>query len=865
MSMFRIHLGLLSSQPLSSLFGRALWRPLPRHSDSAAAATSGPHGSTSQSTEWDSPTRTRLSGRPLCQAVITLVCNGQRMCMRKSRVTMPPADTNSQRLRLTPVKQAAKTLADPRYLTALERGSRSCTTSAGLQDRGRPAARIAVLLVAKQDGGGFQPPVDSSPTRSSQSELGKSKKRRSSSPPPSRALWSQDRVSLPSDVWDGTLPTEKKKKERRGRVAWLPASTDDRLFSHLHPKTLQHDPAGLASSTLFIAGTTVGAGMLALPEVTYKAGFVAATAGLAASCLFAIITGLLIAEVTINTMRENGGDAVSLVTLTRNAVGSTGTSVMSAVYLFYSYSLMVAYISRAGEVVGGATGTSQIASSAVLAFGIAALCYFSSSKQISQINGGLVLLFFGSLFALLDLVAPGVEPSNLNHASWGDLGPTLPVMFLAFSFQNTVPIVVRDLECDTKKIRAAITAGVSIPLLMFVTWEAVMLGSMPADGSAVVDPLIALQLCRSSGRPPGEAMMISCIRLGLGGRQGGQHTRVTGPRSSRGAFVAVRNSTRNGAALTPANRAASRRPSSGTSAARRRNVRADVGGPVVPTRGEYSPGAPYGASVRAGRTGAVGRNVGAARRRARSEKVVDDSREARSGGKSGGSRRTGFVADLLGIQGDGCHPLAYFTATVPSVALAAAFPDIFVRVTDPNQLNRHFPTPQPQGFVADLLGIQGDGRHPLAYFIAIVPSVALAAAFPDIFVTALSVAGTYGVMSLFGILPAGMAWIQRYSGIESDVSASKPGLPPPSQLSLGLDGLSGMARIQRCPGAESDVSTSGSELPISPQLSLGLDGLSGMTATKALLVPGGKTLLSVVAGLATVLIAHSAVEQFGWL
>ncbi len=49
----------------------------------------------------------------------------------------------------------------------------------------------------------------------------------------------------------------------------------------------------------------VGAGMLALPAVTAEAGFVASSAGLAASCVYAIITGLLVAEVR----RRNVADA----------------------------------------------------------------------------------------------------------------------------------------------------------------------------------------------------------------------------------------------------------------------------------------------------------------------------------------------------------------------------------------------------------------------------------------------------------------------------------------------------------------------------------------------------------------------------
>lgn len=54
-------------------------------------------------------------------------------------------------------------------------------------------------------------------------------------------------------------------------------------------------------------------------------------------------------------------------------------------------------------------------------------------------------------------------------------------------------------------------------------------------------------------------------------------------------------------------------------------------------------------------------------------------------------------------------------------------------------------------------------------------------------------AGTYGVMTLFGLLPAGMAWLQRYGG-ESGTGSSagmKIELVPGGKLMLG--GVGGFA------------------------------------------------------------------------
>lgn len=48
---------------------------------------------------------------------------------------------------------------------------------------------------------------------------------------------------------------------------------------------------------------------------------------------------------------------------------------------------------------------------------------------------------------------------------------------------------------------------------------------------------------------------------------------------------------------------------------------------------------------------------------------------------------------------------------------------------------------------------------------------------PDAFLSFLDIAGLYGVAVLFGVLPAAMAWRQRYSVDAALATASVPALP----------------------------------------------------------------------------------------
>ncbi|KIZ03538.1 hypothetical protein MNEG_4420 [Monoraphidium neglectum] len=120
-------------------------------------------------------------------------------------------------------------------------------------------------------------------------------------------------------------------------------------------------------------------------------------------------------------------------------------------------------------------------------------------------------------------------------------------------------------------------------------------------------------------------------------------------------------------------------------------------------------------------------------------------------------------------------PLAALSASSPAVgaeisafsflAVATSFIGFVLGLTD---------------FVAGALALPSR-QAPAPYLVALLPPLVLAVSFPGIFLTAIDTAGTYGVLTLFGILPCAMAWSARYgsgagdSGSGSSSSSSKSG------------------------------------------------------------------------------------------
>ncbi|XP_065638589.1 uncharacterized protein LOC111999373 [Quercus suber] len=87
-------------------------------------------------------------------------------------------------------------------------------------------------------------------------------------------------------------------------------------------------------------------------------------------------------------------------------------------------------------------------------------------------------------------------------------------------------------------------------------------------------------------------------------------------------------------------------------------------------------------------------------------------------------------------------------------------------------------------FLSDLLKLPTRESRPLPYLLTLIPPLALSLLDPEIFFKALDFAGTYGVLVLFGVLPAAMSRSERYSN--SSPPMKLPQLVPGGRVTVSL-------------------------------------------------------------------------------
>lgn len=223
------------------------------------------------------------------------------------------------------------------------------------------------------------------------------------------------------------------------------------FFSNLNQVTLKREPGSLSSAILLVAGTTIGAGILAIPAVTQESGFLASSVACILCWIFMVTTGLLIAEVNVNTMCELGSGGVSLVSMAKRTLGVAGVQFSCWSYIFIHYALLIAYVARSSDILTNFLGIPLWESATLFSLVFGGICYFGSQRFIGAVNGVLVFGIIISFTSLVVAASGDLHLDALLKANFSAVPMSIPIIALSFVYQNVVPVLCTNLEGNLSK------------------------------------------------------------------------------------------------------------------------------------------------------------------------------------------------------------------------------------------------------------------------------------------------------------------------------------------------------------------------------------------------------------------------------
>mmetsp|Transcript_22109 Transcript_22109/g.54659 ORF Transcript_22109/g.54659 Transcript_22109/m.54659 type:complete len:529 (-) Transcript_22109:81-1667(-) len=273
-----------------------------------------------------------------------------------------------------------------------------------------------------------------------------------------------------------------------------------------------HATGSVLGATALVAGTTVGAGILALPSATAPVGFLPSTVAMGIAWFYMTMSGLLIAELSINRLGQSGKPGQGMLDLYEDNLGPNWSKLGSLSYFFLHYAVVVAYIAQGGlnldnilDNLGlmskedALPGIGQALFASVCASGL----FVASKKQVEQVNNVFVLLLAGAFAGIIGIGAQTADFGslvNLSNQHPELVADAFPIIFLSLVFQNVVPTVVNQLEGDRGKITKAIIGGTTLPTLMFLAWNAVVLGNVQGmPDASTMDPVLLIQAAQGDG------------------------------------------------------------------------------------------------------------------------------------------------------------------------------------------------------------------------------------------------------------------------------------------------------------------------------------------------------------------------------
>ncbi|MCC8374957.1 MULTISPECIES: tyrosine transporter TyrP [Photorhabdus] len=242
-------------------------------------------------------------------------------------------------------------------------------------------------------------------------------------------------------------------------------------------------------STFIIAGTTIGAGMLAMPLATAGVGFGVSLIMLVGLWVLMSYTALLLVETYQYESPDTG-----LGTLAQRYLGNSGKMLAGLSMMFLMYALTSAYISGAGELLTVSLNKwlnlSLPASIGVILFtviGGGIVCIGTSSvDMVNRVIFSAKIIF---LVLMLGMMMPYVQHINLltMPLEQGLILSSIPVIFTSFGFHGSVPSIVKYMDGDIRRLRWVFIIGSAIPLFAYILWQLATLGSI--NSSTFVDIL----------------------------------------------------------------------------------------------------------------------------------------------------------------------------------------------------------------------------------------------------------------------------------------------------------------------------------------------------------------------------------------
>lgn len=235
----------------------------------------------------------------------------------------------------------------------------------------------------------------------------------------------------------------------------------------------------LLGGILLVAGTTIGAGMLALPVITSFGGFVPSIIIFGIAWILMLCSAFFFLDVNLSVRGEP-----NLISMAGKTLGISGKAITWVFYLLLLYSLLAAYIAASAplfeKAMLGLTGMKLPVSLSRFCLPVVFGSFiYLGTRGVDYINRLLMIGLVLSYVMLVAFVPSHIDLSLLSHFDFSASLISLPVVLTSFGYHIIIPSLTSYLNHDVKLLKKAILWGSVLPIVIYLIWQVLVLGVVP--------------------------------------------------------------------------------------------------------------------------------------------------------------------------------------------------------------------------------------------------------------------------------------------------------------------------------------------------------------------------------------------------
>ncbi len=223
-----------------------------------------------------------------------------------------------------------------------------------------------------------------------------------------------------------------------------------------------------------LIGCIIGAGILGIPYVVAKAGFIIGIIDLILIGIVMAIMHLYLGEVVLRTKGNH-----QLVGYAEKYLGKAGKNLMWFAMVFVIYGALVAYTIKEGHFLNALFNTyfgGNPFTYSLIFFGLMAFLVYFELNVLEKSEILMVSILLGVIFLICLFALPNINTNNLTSFNPDSFFLPYGVILFAFLGVVSIPEMKEELKENKTYLKKAIIIGCLIPLVTYIIFAAVVVG-----------------------------------------------------------------------------------------------------------------------------------------------------------------------------------------------------------------------------------------------------------------------------------------------------------------------------------------------------------------------------------------------------